>query len=169
MKKIDLSKIKKAIFKILTYKFAKYILFLLLMGSPAISAIVNKAPTYILMIIILVSLVAAIFILQKLYFFLNKTKEPANLLLEIHGDVLHPKVIKSENIFKWNYLINPPTDKSATLFISFKTEVPITTLEISSPDIELPKYEVKEYNQKYAIICFSEALPTGTLEIKVGH
>jgi len=34
--------------------------------------------------------------------------------------------------------------------------------------MHLPVYEVKEFNQRYAIIQFSDNVPAGTLEIEVG-
>lgn len=54
-----------------------------------------------------------------------------------------------------------------TLFMTFDPEVRISTLSVRSPDMKLPRHEVKEFNQKFAIIVFSEKLPEGTLEIRV--
>jgi hypothetical protein len=54
------------------------------------------------------------------------------------------------------------------IFLSFVNDVRITSIEISSEGFVLPRYEVKEYNQRYAIIAFSNALPLGVLDIKVG-
>ncbi len=33
--------------------------------------------------------------------------------------------------------------------------------------MQLPIYEVKEFNQRYAIIVFSDNVPAGTLEVTV--
>jgi hypothetical protein len=54
----------------------------------------------------------------------------------------------------------------ATLFVSFENDVAINTLVVRSPDMRLPIYEVKEFNQRYAIIVFSDEVPAGTLEVE---
>ena len=57
----------------------------------------------------------------------------------------------------------------ATLFVSFEDVVVIHTLTDRSPDMQLPIYEVKEFNQRYAIIQFMDNVPAGTLEIEVSQ
>jgi len=54
-----------------------------------------------------------------------------------------------------------------TLFISFETDTIVSTFKVRSPDIQLPTYEVKEFNQRFAIVVFSNNVPAGTLEIIV--
>jgi sorbitol-specific phosphotransferase system component IIA len=54
-----------------------------------------------------------------------------------------------------------------TLFVTFEDDVTVGTLNVRSPDMQLPVYEVKEFNQRYAIITFHDNVPTGTLEVQV--
>jgi hypothetical protein len=106
-----------------------------------------------------------------------KRAKRAALKLHIFGDHRAPERIDHENIFRWYYLqnalmaIGPSGPEKvagiATLYISFDPEVDITTLRVRSPDMALPVYEVKEFNQRYAIITFSDNVPTGTLEVVV--
>jgi len=55
----------------------------------------------------------------------------------------------------------------ATLFVTFENDVVISTLNVRSPDMQLPPYEVKEFNQRFAVIVFSDNVPAGTLEVVV--
>ena len=57
---------------------------------------------------------------------------------------------------------------SATLFVTFQPEVKISTIQVRSLDVKLPVYEVKEFNQRYAIIVFAGDIGPGTLEVTVG-
>jgi hypothetical protein len=52
------------------------------------------------------------------------------------------------------------------LFVTFDNPVRVGTLEVSA-DFKLPTYEVKEFNNRFAIIVFGDELPTGTLNIAV--
>lgn len=86
-------------------------------------------------------------------------------------------MISQENIFRWFYLhmavdgVAPQGNKRLATFsmlhVSFEDDVVIHTLRVRSPDMQLPQYEVKEFNQRYAIIVFSDNVPAGTLEIGV--
>jgi hypothetical protein len=107
------------------------------------------------------------------------TKQVDNALLRLHvyRDNRVPDSLETINIFRWYYLSHIIMGKSIdgkkieielpTLFVTFEPEVRITSLKIRSPDMKLPRHEVKEYNQKYAIVIFSEKLREGTLEIAV--
>lgn len=103
----------------------------------------------------------------------------ASLRLHIFGDHRTPERLSFENIFRWFYLqtaINGVGPSGitrigilATLFVAFENDVVISTLNVRSPDMQLPTYEVKEFNQRYAIIVFSDNVPAGTLEVKVSQ
>ncbi len=54
-----------------------------------------------------------------------------------------------------------------TVFISFEPEVEISTLKVRSPNIALPTHEVKEFNQRFAIVVFVGPVAEGTLEFEV--
>jgi hypothetical protein len=101
----------------------------------------------------------------------------ASLRLHVYGDHRTPERLASENIFRWFYLqtaingVGPSgvtrIGALATLFVSFENDVVISTLNVRSPDIRLPLYEVKEFKQRYAIVAFSDNVPAGTLELVV--
>lgn len=101
----------------------------------------------------------------------------ASLRLHIFGDHRIPNRLSQENIFRWYHLqmavhgITPQGRQRvatcSTLFVTFDEDVAIHTLTVHSPDMQLPVYEVKEYNQRYAIIVFSDNISAGTLEINV--
>lgn len=101
----------------------------------------------------------------------------ASLRLHVYGDHRTPERLASENIFRWFYLqtaidgVGPSGTTRigtlATLFVSFENDVVISTFKIRSPDMQLPVYEVKEFNQRYAIVVFSDNVPAGTLEVMV--
>ncbi|MBI4913842.1 MAG: hypothetical protein HY823_14000 [Acidobacteria bacterium] len=106
-----------------------------------------------------------------------KAAATAHLRLHVFSDNRLPDRLASENIFRWYFLksamvVVSPVGKQhvasiSTLFITFDPEVQISTLQVRSPDIQLPTHEVKEFNQRFAIIVFSGDIPEGTLEISV--
>jgi hypothetical protein len=49
------------------------------------------------------------------------------------------------------------------LFVTFDNPVRVGTLEVSA-DFKLPAYEVKEFNNRFAIIVFGDDLPTGDVK-----
>lgn len=101
----------------------------------------------------------------------------ASLRLHVYGDHRTPERLSFENIFRWFYLqttingVGPSGTTRigtlATLFVTFENDVVISTLNVRSPDMQLPPYEVKEFNQRYAVIVFSDNVPAGTLEVVV--
>jgi hypothetical protein len=106
------------------------------------------------------------------------TVDKATLRLHVYADHRVPDSIHSENIFRWYYLrqavvaVGPngehaPAYLSTTLFVSFEPEVRISTLKVRSPNLTLPLHEVKEFNQRFAIIVFAGPLAEGTLEVSV--
>ena len=56
---------------------------------------------------------------------------------------------------------------TSNLFINFDRPVNVGTLSVNSPDMALPMHEVKEFNNRFAIIVFNAALPSGTLNISI--
>ena len=107
----------------------------------------------------------------------RQVRPRASLRLHIFGDHRAPNRLAQENIFRWYYLqmavngIGPQGQQRvatwATLFVTFEDDVTIHSLNVRSPDMQLPVYEVKDFNQRYAIIVFSDNVPAGTLEIEV--
>ena len=105
------------------------------------------------------------------------TVDKALLRLHVYGDNRFPDRLAAENIFRWYYLglmitaaaPDGTTQKMIfpTFFVSFEPDVKITTLQVRSPDMTLPPHEVKEFNQRYAIITFTGNIAEGTLEFTV--
>lgn len=103
--------------------------------------------------------------------------QTALLRLHTFGDHRTPDRVAVENIFRWFYIqtgingVGPSgitrIGTLVTLFVSFENDVVVSTIKVSSPDMQLPIYEVKDFNQRYAIIVFSDNVPAGTLEVAV--
>lgn len=102
----------------------------------------------------------------------------AGITLRFWGDARAPERLSFGNIFRWYYLknimvvTNAKTRKEeqkamGTLFLTFDKPVAINTVEVSSPDMRLPYYEVKDFNPRSAVIVFMEDLPPGTLVVSV--
>jgi hypothetical protein len=102
----------------------------------------------------------------------------AVLRLRIFGDSRLPERVYYENIFRWYYLPGVIQMKDehgntvgsvaiVTLFVSFEPEVKISTLKVRALEGELPTHEVKDFNQRFAIIAFLGSAPVGTLEVAV--
>jgi len=108
---------------------------------------------------------------------LSPIVDNALLRLHIYPDHRTPDKIAAQNIFRWYFLktiisMHAPDGAqfepvTVTLFVAFDPEVRITTLRINSPDIQLPPHEVKEFNQRFAIVTFSGKIAEGTLEMSV--
>src|SRR3954452_7317189 len=104
-------------------------------------------------------------------------KERANLRLHLYSDTRLPDRLSADNIWRWFYmhevlviLNQDGTKKSeiitSALFISFDQPVSVGTLTIRS-DKPLAQYEVKEFNNRFAIIHFGEAPMESNIEIDV--
>jgi hypothetical protein len=99
----------------------------------------------------------------------------SELRLLIHGDEREPTLMFYMNISRWYFLrqvlvgIDKETGERAkhvaiSLFVSFDQPTKVKILEVKS-DAILPRYEVKAFNDRFAIIVFSAPIPAGTLEI----
>lgn len=109
----------------------------------------------------------------------RKIRDSAYLKLHVYGDHRTPDCLSYDNIFRWYYLQmgNYGVDLQgqsrqwiaafSMLLVTFEDDVKIHTLRVNSPDMQIPVYEVKEFNQRYAIIVFAGAVPAGTLEVIV--
>lgn len=111
----------------------------------------------------------------------SKTKtinlvDNATLSLHIYGDKRTPESISVTNVWRWYYLqleftlIHPETGMTTNrrisiLFLNFDNPVKIGSLLVNSPNINLPTHEVKEFNNRFAIITFNDELQPGTLNI----
>jgi hypothetical protein len=129
--------------------------------------------------ILLVGLAAGLIIGDYRQSDVNQLVDAATLRLHIYADDGTPQRLSYNNIWRWFYLrtlligVDKDTGKAqqhnvmATLFVTFETPVKVGTLEFSSADIRLPLHEVKEFNNRFAIIVFLQAPTEGTLDISV--
>jgi hypothetical protein len=101
----------------------------------------------------------------------------AELRLHFYGDERNPSLVSETNMWRWYYLrmimriTEQPSGKEQAfvmpnLFVTFNNPVKVRTLEVSA-DFKLPKYEVKEFNNRFAIVVFDTELPVGTLTLTV--
>lgn len=102
----------------------------------------------------------------------------SELRLLLHGKQQAPTAVFYMNVSQWclldqNFMridkeINrDDTSGPACLFLLFDLPTSAESLQIAS-DAGLPHYEVKEFNDRFAIIVFPEPIPAGTLEIRIG-
>ena len=109
-----------------------------------------------------------------------RAKPVPNALLRLHmySDQRLPDALKTEHIFRYYVLRQGAVAVGAdgsqtqvftttTIFVSFEPDVLITTLKVRSPDMALPQFEVKEFNQRFAIVVFAGHLADGTVELAV--
>ena len=108
---------------------------------------------------------------------------PVESLLElrIHGGGRTPTGVRTDNIWRWFTLafevvsvsresgFAPPKPMAAVLFIAFDRPTVTRNLSISSPDMSLPRHEVKDFNARTAIIAFANELSPGTLIVRAHH
>jgi hypothetical protein len=104
-------------------------------------------------------------------------KDRAELRLHIYGDNRLPDRLSGVNIWRWYYmhevlvmLNQDGAERSkiltSKLFISFDQPVNIGTLTVRS-DKPLTRYEIKEFNNRFAIIHFGEAPIESNIDIDV--
>jgi hypothetical protein len=103
--------------------------------------------------------------------------ERAELRLHIYGDSRLPDRISGTNVWRWFYMhevlvmLNQDGTKNSEiltskLFISFDQPVSVGTMTVRS-DKPISHYEVKEFNNRFAIIHFGEPLAECNLDIDV--
>jgi hypothetical protein len=102
----------------------------------------------------------------------------SELRLLIHGEQQTPTPIFYMNISKWfllaqNFLrIDKETNTNhaegpVCLFVLFDQPTRVEKLNVTSDSV-LPRHDVKEFNDRFAIIAFAGPIPAGTLEITTG-
>jgi hypothetical protein len=102
----------------------------------------------------------------------------SELRLLIRGEEQTPRSIFYMNISKWCLFDQNFTriDKEISrnhdggpvcLFLLFDQPTRGEVLDVTSDSV-LPHYEVKEFNDRFAIVAFAEPIPAGTLEITAG-
>jgi hypothetical protein len=102
----------------------------------------------------------------------------AEVSLRFTGDMRAPERLSFNNVYRWYYLRNmivmidkntgqETTRSIGNLFLTFEKPVIVSTLTITSPDMTLPTYEVKDFNARSAVISFSGEMPAGTLVVRV--
>ena len=106
-----------------------------------------------------------------------KIASDALLKLHVYNDHRLPDRLEVKNIYRWYFMSHILVGRTQdgkehetvlpTLFITFDPDIRVTTLRVRSPDMTLPRHEVKDFNNKSAIIVFSGPIPAGTLEVCV--
>lgn len=103
--------------------------------------------------------------------------DSAELRLHLYGDNRFPTRVSGSNDWRYYYLhqtlvgIDKETGRKAEhvvplLVFSFEKPIKVGTLEVNSSDFTLPRYEVKEFNNRFAVIVFYDALPAGSLNLR---
>jgi hypothetical protein len=104
--------------------------------------------------------------------------DSASITLRIHDDARGPERISASNIWRWSMLHTSAFELDETtrqlrpkrlgdiLFLTFDPFVRVGTLLVQSPDMQLPRYEIKEFHSRFAIVAF-DVIPAGTLVISV--
>lgn len=100
----------------------------------------------------------------------------SELRMQSYGDERVPTVVSQINVWRWFYGRNifqgfDPTGNprnmavAVSLFVSFDKPTKVGTMTVHA-DFRLPRYEVKEFNNRFAVIWFSEDLPAGSFKIE---
>jgi hypothetical protein len=124
-----------------------------------------------------VFLIIATMIFVWRLFIPSPVMDKSELTLRIYGDDRWPTRVSETNIWRYFYLrntyifVNSQTGQkfqhcAPILCLCFDKPTKVGTLEVQSPDIQLPKHEVKEFRERFAIIGFEQEPPAGTLQIK---
>lgn len=103
--------------------------------------------------------------------------ERASLRLHVYGDTRTPDRLSTFNVWRWFYLadvlvmMKPDGTKdreitTSKLFMSFDQPVGVGTLVVRA-DKPIAHYEVKEFNNRFAIVVFGEAIPECNVDIEV--
>jgi hypothetical protein len=107
----------------------------------------------------------------------NAPVRRASLSIRSHADHRYPSEVATENIWGWFYFrsifvmknIETGEEKETTqaiLFISFDHPVINANMTIESRDFRLPRYEVKRFDSRFAVVSFEHEPPAGVLEIE---
>ena len=105
-------------------------------------------------------------------------EDKAELRLLFREGENDPERISHVNIWRWYWLrnifmrIDKETGKKQehvipNLFIVFDKPMRIGSLTLNSPDFDLPRHEVKEFRERFAIIAFNDVPSPGVLEITI--
>jgi hypothetical protein len=142
-------------------------------SHPGLAAFLNSPFWYMLpLILVVIGGLSWLLIKPRIAF-------TAELVLEFYGDGRVPTATKSRNIWRWYFYTSPSvvvTDPSGKplamvqtpglLTLTFEPLVFVTTLRIESK-VDIPRWEVKEFNPRFAIVQFAGLLPTCTITASV--
>ena len=126
----------------------------------------------------LLGMSASLFFVHRSRVSSKKPAKTAMLRLHVYSDQRVPEVLQSENVFRWYYLrqviatiaqdgTQTAVFPTTTVFISFEPEVEVSMFRVRSPNLVLPAHEVKDFNQRFAIVAFGGQMAEGTLELAV--
>ncbi|GMO34872.1 MULTISPECIES: hypothetical protein [Bradyrhizobium] len=104
--------------------------------------------------------------------------ERASLSLHLYPDTRQPdRLDTAENVWRWYYLADVLASvdadgkesrriMSSKLFVTFEQPVNVGTLSVKA-DKPLTAYEVKEFNNRFAIVVFAGPIPECNVELRV--
>ena len=101
---------------------------------------------------------------------------PTEIVLEFHADGTPPLQLSEKNSYRWyslNYDISNPTNgqiinRIVTLVWVFNRPTYFKQLEVRpSQGVNIPQYEMKDSNVRYALITFMGPMPNGVVEFRL--
>jgi hypothetical protein len=104
--------------------------------------------------------------------------ERAELSLQFYADGRTPSSVRHVNVWRWYFLplirrsvdvirnIETQETVYSILFLTFDPEVSVSTLRVDAA-VQLPPWEIKEFNPRFAIIAFSGQIPACMLTVSV--
>jgi len=125
--------------------------------------------------LVFVLLATAILIASQLGWLGSRLARSAELHLRYYGDERPPTIVSHVDVWRWYSLRNAMAVMTAQgvmsasitiIFITFDQPVLAGTLEVRSADFVVPKHEVKEFNNRFAIIAINDP-PPGVLDILI--
>lgn len=122
--------------------------------------------------------------LSLIYKLWQRLEQPSGIELEDKAELRllfregenDPERVSHVNIWRWFWLrnifvgINKETGEKreqviSNLFVVFDKPMKIGSLTLSSPDFDLPRHEVKEFRERFAVIAFHGVPHPGILEM----
>jgi hypothetical protein len=115
------------------------------------------------------------------HFFLKpRLADSAELILDFYGDDRIPLAKKHAGVWRWYWHFMVPVaipnagdpghgvvvSGPGVLFLTFDPEVWVTTLRVES-SVPIPRWEVRDFNHRFAVITFAGLVPACTMTITV--
>ena len=106
--------------------------------------------------------------------------ETADLDLEFYGDGRPPTGLRHVNVWRWYFYWTPSLHMNDTatgkdiavvsagslLFVTFEPRVGVSNMYVSAK-VPIPTWEVKQFNERFAIVTFAGLMPACTITVSV--